>query len=379
MRIAQIAPLWERVPPPAYGGTEAVVYLLTEGLVARGHEVVLYASGDSLTSAELRSVYPRSLRTATDLKDPAPYDWLHGASALADAREFDIIHNHAGELVMAMSHLVDTPLLTTLHCLVTPDTRIIWENYRGFYNTLSAASLRTLPASIPRGNYVGVVYNAIDVKSFPFRPNKDEYLLFLSRVAPEKGADVAIQVAKRLGVPLVVAGKVDRVDREYFRTVVEPLIDGHLVRYVGEVTREEAKALYAGARALLLPLRWEEPFGLVMPEAMATGTPVIAFRRGAAPEIIRDGETGFLVDEGDIDGMAKAVCDLDQIDPLRCREHVEEHFDVHKMVEGYLALYERVLILAGRRQKYFYVPRPSAGAWRGEQVGKGGDRLQVAN
>ena len=360
MKIAQISPLWERVPPPAYGGTEAVVYMLTEGLVARGHEVVLYASGDSLTSAELRSVYPRSLRTATDLKDPAPYDWLHATSALADDGEFDIIHNHAGELPMAVSRLVDTPMLTTLHCLITPDTRIIWENYHGFYNTISEAALRSIPRSVSRHKYVGAIYNGIDVKSFPFREHKDDYLLFLSRLAPEKGTHLAIEVARRLGMPLIVAGKVDRVDREYYRSAVEPLIDGDLVRYVGEVTRQEAKKLYAGARALLLPLRWEEPFGLVMPEAMATGTPVIAFRRGSAPELIVDGETGFLVDDGDVDAMAKAVGKVDRIDPRRCRQHVEDNFDVARMVEGYLAVYERILARTDRRRWYSYAPTPLA-------------------
>lgn len=371
MRIAQISPLWERVPPPAYGGTEAVVHALTEGLVARGHEVVLYASGDSITSAELRFVYPRSLRTATDLKNPAPYDWLHAAASLADAGEFDIIHNHAGELPMAMSRLVDTPMLTTLHCLITPDTKLIWQHYTGFYNTISHAALRTVPRSIGRSGYVGAVYNAIEVDSFPFRADKEDYLLFLSRLAPEKGTHLAIEVARRLGMPLIVAGKVDRIDRDYYHSTVEPLIDGNLVRYVGEVTREEAKALYAGARALLLPIQWEEPFGLVMPEAMACGTPVIAFKRGAAPELIVDGETGFLVDDGDIDGMVKAVGQLDRIDPHRCRQHVKDNFDVPRMVEGYLDLYERVLTLADRRPKPSYAPIPLV------DIGRRNDRAQI--
>lgn len=344
MRIAQISPLWERVPPPAYGGTEAVVHALTEGLVARGHEVVLFASGDSLTSAELRSVYPRSLRTASDLADPSPYDWLHVASALADAHEFDIIHNHAGELAMAMARLVPVPMLTTMHCLITKDTKIIWDNYGGYYNTISQAARQTIPADVPSTNFVGVVYNGIDVASYPFRAEKDGHLLFLSRLAPEKGPHIAIEVARRLGTPLVLAGKVDRVDREYFQTMVEPLVDGERVRYVGEVRREDTKELFAAARALLLPIVWEEPFGLVMPEAMATGTPVIAFRRGAAPELIVDGETGFLVDEGDVDGMVAAVRNLGHLDPRHCRQHVEDQFDVNRMVDGYIATYERVLL-----------------------------------
>lgn len=343
MRIAQISPLWERVPPPAYGGTEAVVHALTEGLVARGHEVVLFASGDSLTSAELRAVYPRPLRTATDLKDPQPYDWLHIASALAQAGEFDIIHNHAGEPAMAMSLLVNTPMLSTLHCLITPDTKIVWEHYPGFFNTISHAALRTIPASVPLRNYVGTVYNGIEVKTFPFRREKEDHLIFLSRIAPEKGAHLAIEVARAAGVRLLMAGKVDRVDREYFRTQVEPLIDGDQVRFIGETTRAQSKALLAEARGLLMPIVWEEPFGLVMVEAMATGTPVLAFSRGAAPELVRDGETGFLLPSGDVDAMVDAVRRLDDIDPARCREHVERHFDVRNMVDGYLDAYERVL------------------------------------
>ncbi len=348
MKIAQISPLWERVPPPGYGGTEAVVHALTEGLVAQGHEVVLFASGDSITSAELRAVYPRSLRTAGDIEDPRPYDWLHIASALAEAGECDIIHNHAGELAMVMSQLVPTPMLTTMHCLITPDTRIIWEHYAGYYNTVSKAARRTIPDGITACHYVGAVYNGIDTARFPFRTDKEDHLLFLSRIAPEKGAHLAIAVARKLGLPLLMAGKVDRVDRRYFEETIEPLVDGEQIRYVGEVTREQAKELFAAARALLLPITWEEPFGLVMPEAMATGTPVIAFRRGAAPELIVDGETGFLVDN--VDEMAAAVPKLDRIDPLRCRRHVEENFDVAHMVAAYLAVYERVLLQAGSRR-----------------------------
>lgn len=362
MRIAQISPLWETVPPPGYGGTEAVVHALTEGLIARGHEVVLYAAGDSTTSAELRSVYPRSLRAAaSELANPEPYEWLHAATALADAAEFDIVHNHAGELPMALSHLVATPMLTTMHCLITPDTRVVWDAYQGYYNVISRAAFRTLPDNLGAKNFVGFVYNGIDVASFPFQEQKKDHLLFLSRIAPEKGTHIAIEVARRAGLPLLIAGKVDRVDREYYEAKVEPLIDGEQIRYVGEVRREEAKALYAEARALLLPLRWEEPFGLVMPEAMATGTPVIAFRRGAAPELIVDGETGYLIDDGDVAGMVEAVNRIDRIDPRRCRLHVEDNFDNSRMVEGYLDLYERILLRASQRAARLYLPAEPTG------------------
>jgi glycosyltransferase involved in cell wall biosynthesis len=360
VRIAQISPLWERVPPPAYGGTEAVVHALTEGLVARGHEVVLYASGDSITSAELRSVYPRSLRTATELEDPHPYEWLHAARALEEAGEFDIIHNHAGELVMAMSQLVTTPVLSTIHCLITRDNKVVWDHYQGYYNTISTASFRSLPDDLANPNFAGVVYNGIDVNKFSYKEQKEDHLLFLSRISPEKAPHLAIEAARKAGMPLLIAGKVDRVDRAYYENVVKPLIDGDTIRYVGEVSREEARDLYGSARALLLPIQWEEPFGLVMPEAMACGTPVIAFRRGAAPEIVVDGETGVLVEDGDIEGMVEAIGNLDRIDPKRCRQHTIDNFDNSRMVDNYLNAYERVLFQARRRSAQANLP-PSSG------------------
>lgn len=340
MRILQVAPLWERVPPPAYGGTEAVVSLLTDGLARLGHEVVLRASGDSITLAELRSVYPCSLRTAEDIEETFPYELVHAGEALQDARNFDIVHNHVGEILMAFASLLDVPMLTTTHGNLTPDSRFVWGGYKGFYNTISWSQSKRM-VGFKSARFAGVVYNAIDVQSYPFCSEKDDYLLCLARVSPEKGTHVAIEVARRLGMPLVIAGKVDRVDQEYFRTTVEPEIDGRQIRFVGEADTEEKRQLYARARCLLVPICWEEPFGLVMPEAMACGTPVVAFARGAAPEIIEDGETGFLVH--DTDGMVEAVCHVGQIDPRRCRRHVEERFDVPVMVDGYLQTYERIL------------------------------------
>ncbi len=340
MRILQVAPLAERVPPPAYGGTEAVVGLLADGLVRRGHDVVLRASGDSITLAELRSVYPRSLRTATGIESTLPYELVHGAEALRDAADFDIIHNHTGEFLMAFAGLIDVPMLTTTHGILTPDNRFVWEHYNGFYNTISWSQAKGF-VGLHSAQFAGVVYNAIDVQTFPFRANKKDFLLCLARVSPEKGTHLSIEVARRLSMPLVIAGKVDAVDRAYFEAMVEPQIDGTNVRFFGEANAEEKRDLYARARCLLAPIEWEEPFGLVMPEAMACGTPVIAFARGAAPEIVVDGETGFLVD--DVDGMVEAVRHIGDIDPKRCRRHVEERFDVPVMVDGYLEAYERIL------------------------------------
>ncbi len=340
MRILQVAPLWERVPPPAYGGTEAVVGLLTDALVRLGHDVTLRASGDSLTLAELRSVYPRSLRSAGDVKDAFHCELVHVAEALRDSRGFDLIHNHAGDPAVALAGLTDVPMLTTMHCLVAPEARAVWENYQGFFNTISWAQVRTFPPfEGPR--FAGVVRNAIDVASFPCRTDKEDYLLFLSRLSPEKGAHLAIEVARKLDRRLVIAGKVERLDGQYFHSMVEPEIDGKQIVFFGEANAQEKRELYSKASCLVLPISWEEPFGLVMTEAMACGTPVVAFARGAAPEIIVDGQTGYLVD--DVDSMVDAVQDIGRIDPLCCRRHVEHHFDVHVMAEGYLALYETIL------------------------------------
>ncbi len=357
MRIAQLAPLWERVPPPQYGGTEAVVSLLADELTRRGHQVVLYASGDSQTLAELRHVYHVPLRTAESsrmVKDTNPYEWIHIANALKDASQFDVIHNHSGELPMAMSSAISTPMLSTVHCEITSDNKFVWDRYRWYYNTISHSS----KDHCPDHNYLGVVYNAIDVASFPYHEDKEDYLLWLSRFSPEKGPVEAIKVARKLGKKLIMAGKVDKADRKYFHDVVEPLIDGKLIELFGEANGDQKRELYRKAMALLLPLNWEEPFGLVMPEAMACGTPVIAFPRGAAPEIIVDGKTGYLV-EG-VDEMAEAVHRLDRLNPKDCRKHVQEHFDIPVMADGYLAVYERMIELTNRKTK-FYVKQP---AWR---------------
>ncbi len=339
MRILQVAPLAERVPPIRYGGTEAVVGLLTDGLVRAGHEVVLWASGDSLTLAELRSVYLHGLRLDPAVADPHPYEWVHAVEAIKDAGEFDIIHNHEGEQVMALAGLTDVPMLTTMHCLIEPDSKFVWERYQGFFNTISRAERATIPP-LEGPRFAGVVYNAIDVASFPFRADKDDYMLSIGQIASIKGPHFAVEVARRLGMRLVISGKIDPHNRQYFAETIEPYIDGKQIQFVGEVGYEK-RALYANARCLLVPICWEEPFGLVMAEAMACGTPVIAFNRGAAPELVVDGETGYIV--RDVDEMTEAVGRLDRLDPYRCRQHVEEHFDAPVMVQRYLEVYRRIL------------------------------------
>ena len=352
MKVLELAPLWETVPPPAYGGTEAIVSLLADGLVQAGHDVTLFASGDSKTLAKLHSFYPHSLRTAYDLKDRAPYDCLHNAIALYEAEGFDIVHNHAGELAMAMSHLIKTPMLTTMHGLITLDTKIVWDHYPWFYNTISYAQRKTMP-NIRNKNFVGAVHNAIDVETFPFSTEKDDYLLFLAHICPEKGTHHAIEVARKLGKKLLIAGKVDQVDRVYFEKEIKPKIDGKQIQFLGEVDAKQKRRLYARAYCLLAPISWEEPFGLFLIEAMACGTPVIAFARGAAPELIVHGRTGYLVQNAE--QMAKAVYLIEHIDPRNCRDHVKRNFDKHRMVRNYIATYKKVLNLSAAITKSHYI------------------------
>jgi glycosyltransferase involved in cell wall biosynthesis len=336
VRIAQVSPAWERVPPPAYGGIEAVVSLLTEELVRRGGEVTLYATGDSRTSARLKSVIPRPLR-ASKVQRPIPIELAHISQVLRDAAQYDVIHNHCGELLMAFSNVVSAPILTTVHGPMAEEATLVWDHYTGYFNTISHAAKNGFPDQ----RYLGVVYNGIDVESFPFCPEKDDYLLFLGRVSEEKGTHLAIEVARALGSRLVIAGKVDPVDVTYYVEKVKPAVDGAQIVYVGEADANVKRQLYAHARCLLQPVTWPEPFGLVMAEAMACGTAVVGLRRGSIPELIVDRETGFVVDS--VEEMIDAVGRVGTIDPYRCRDHVLACFSADQMVRGYEKLYETIL------------------------------------
>jgi glycosyltransferase involved in cell wall biosynthesis len=224
--------------------------------------------------------------------------------------------------------------------MITSDTQHIWDDYGGYYNTISAAQRRSLPPT-RNGRFAGVVHNAVDVPSFPFQREKGEDLLFLGRISKDKGPETAIEVARRTGRRLIIAGKVDPADREYYKARVEPLIDGHHVKYVGEADARLKRILYKDAYAVLMPIDWEEPFGLVLAEAQACGTPVITFRRGAAAEIVLDGETGFVVTT--TDQMVEAVGRVREIDPGACRKNVERRFDAPIMASNYVAMYRRIL------------------------------------
>jgi glycosyltransferase involved in cell wall biosynthesis len=343
MRILELAPIWETVPPPGYGGTESVVSVLTEELVRRGHEVTLCASGDSVTAAELISVQPFSLRPLGLAHDSLQYSLVHVARALKDADCYDVVHNHNGppaELGMAMSHLVRAPFLTTLHNYPSEDSRFVWSHYEGWYNTISASQCRTL-APLPMARFAGVAHNAIDVGCFPYREKKQDYALFMGRFARDKAPHLAIDAAERAGMRILLAGKTALPEEhEYFEHCIRPRLRKGWVEYVGEADALTKRDLFANARVLLMPLLWDEPFGLVMIEAMACGTPVIAFCRGAAPEVILPGVTGFLVD--DEEEMAARIEAIDSIDPLACRMHVEQHFSPAALADRYLELYGRI-------------------------------------
>jgi glycosyltransferase involved in cell wall biosynthesis len=337
MRIGIIAPLEMRVPPLAYGGTELVVSLLTEELMRRGHDVTLFASGDSVTGAKLVSICPSFLRESG--REVGILTMLNVISCLERAEEFDIIHNHTCFEGLATAGRVKVPVLTTLHGGLSGDWLLLFEHYKGWYNTISHSAKSLLPS---KDHFAGVIYNAIDCASYPFNGGgRDDYLLFLSRMSHEKGPHLAIEVARRLEMRLVLAGNVDSVDQEYFQSQVLPQVDNDLIQYVGEADQARKRELLCGARCLLASIAWPEPFGLFMVEAMACGTPVVAFNRGAVPEVVRHGITGYVVETAA--EMAEAVQQVHQIDPNSCRRHVEENFNVSRLASDYLTAYQRIL------------------------------------
>jgi len=338
MKIALVSPLELKVPPKGYGGIELVVSLLTEELVCRGHDVTLFASGDSVTSANLEAICPVFLRGTS--RDRRILTMLNVVSCLNKAKNFDIIHNHTTLEGMATAGLVQTPMLTTLHGHLDGDWLELFAHYRGWHNTISLAARNLLPE---RDGFVGVIYNAIDVESYPFNgARREAFLLFLSRMSREKGPHLAIETARKLDCRLILAGNIDSADESFFKTMVLPQIDGDQIQYIGEANQEQKRELLTRTRCLLAPLCWPEPFGLFMVEAMACGTPVVAFNRGAASEVVRDGETGYVVNT--LDEMLRAIAKVHNIDPHRCRAHVKRKFDVPRMVDDYLAAYGQVLV-----------------------------------
>ena len=337
MRIGMIAPIWETVPPSGYGGVERIVDLLVRYLTVRGHQVTLFATGDSRCPVECSWTEPQALRNlGFDTLSCHLSEAQHLTNAFRRRREFDLFHNHMGPLGISFAEVSGAPTLSTLHGPLLPDNVGHFKTYQDHpFVSISYAQQR----GCPELNYVGNVYNGIETSEYRLR-EKEGYLLFLGRISPEKGTHLAIEAAQRSGYPLIMAGKVDPYDRQYYETIIAPLIDGEQVRFIGEVGGEVKHRLIAGAIALLHLVQWPEPFGLVMAEALASGTPVIAMPDGSIPEILTHGETGFIVES--VDSAAEAISQLSAIDPRRCREEAVKRFDASQMVSGYEALYEQL-------------------------------------
>jgi glycosyltransferase involved in cell wall biosynthesis len=338
MKIAQVAPLWERVPPPSYGGIELVVSHLTDELVRRGHEVTLFASGDSQTLAHLQAVYPRALRLDQNVKEYAAYEMLELSQVYQQAEEFDIIHSHVGISALPLANLVSTPTVHTLHGNFTKDNQKVFSHHqKQRYVSISNAQRQI------NLNYVDTVYNGINPEDYPFQPQpqQPQYLAFLGRFSPEKGPHHAIAIAKQTGWRLKMAGKVDVVDAKFFEKEIAPHIDGQQIEYLGEVSHTEKAELLGKAAVTLFPITWQEPFGLVMIESMATGTPVIAMNFGSVPEVIAQGKTGFICQS--FAEMAAKIPQALELNRQVCREYTVNQFSVSQMVDGYEAVYEQII------------------------------------
>lgn len=340
MRIAQVAPLWERVPPPGYGGIELLVALLTDELVRRGHDVTLFASGDSITLAKLESIHPRALRLDPQVREYGIYEMLELSAVYERSQDFDIIHSHMGCAALLPSRLVKTPTVHTLHGIFTPDNEKLFTYAKDQPYVSISNSQREPRLGL---NYVATVYNGINVSSHHFYPQPDEpaYLAFLGRMSPEKGPHLAIAIAKAAGWNLKLAGKIDPVDMDYFEAEIKPAIDGQQIEYLGEADHVMKNRLMGGATATLFPITWREPFGLVMIESMAAGTPVIALRMGSTPEVISQGVSGILCSS--IEDCITAIPTVKTLSRRACRDYAQSHFSTEQMTDGYEAVYKSIL------------------------------------
>jgi glycosyltransferase involved in cell wall biosynthesis len=339
MRIAQVAPLYERVPPPLYGGTERVVSYLTEELVRLGHDVTLFASGDSETTARLVPACPRALWRDADVRETLPHHVRLMELVFEDVSRFDVIHFHTDYLHFPLVRRHRCPSMTTLHGMVHPhDLKALFEEY-GDVPLVSISDNQRSP--LPRANWLGTVYHGLPRDLFTFRGEPGTYLVYLGRMSPEKRVDRAIEIARQSGVPLKIAAKIYPEERSYFEETLAPLIQASepLVEFVGEIGHRERDELLGGAAAFLFPIEWPEPFGLVMIEAMACGTPVIGWRRGSVPEVLEDGVTGYIVEN--LDEGVQAVGKIRRLSRATCRRVFEERFDASRMALDYLELYRR--------------------------------------
>lgn len=341
MKIAQVAPLWERVPPFRYGGIELIVSLLSDELVRRGHEVTLFASGDSITTAKIQAVHERALRLDASIKEPGLYEQMMLAQVYQNAHHFDIIHSHIGCAALPYTGFVKTPTVHTTHGIFTPDNEKMFRQF-AWQPFISISEAQREPKL--GLNYVHTVYNGIDTQAYSFQeqPSQPAYLAFVGRISPEKGPEGAVKIAHATGLPLKMAGKVDPVDKVYYKEQIEPLIDGEQIQYLGEVSHEQKVQLLAGATVTLFPITWREPFGLVMIESMASGTPVLGMAMGSVPEVISHGQTGFVCHT--LEQMIELLPEAMKLNRKTCRDYVVKRFSVEKMVDEYERAYKMVLI-----------------------------------
>jgi glycosyltransferase involved in cell wall biosynthesis len=338
LRIAQVAPLHESVPPQLYGGTERIVSYLTEELVAAGHEVTLFASGDSRTSARLVACCERSLRLA-ECAETTAWHLMMLEDVARRAREFDIVHFHVDYMHFPMSRRERYHHVTTLHGrLDIPDFMRLFESFPDM-PVVSISDAQRAP--VPRMAWQGTVYHGLPEELYRLEPRPGDYLAFLGRISPEKRLDRAIEIAGRAGYPLLVAAKVDRADRVYFTERIKPLLRQRHVEFLGEIGERDKQALLGGALATLFPIDWPEPFGMVMAESLACGTPVIAWRCGSVPEVLDDGVTGFICD--DIDQAVRAVERVHELSRETCRRVFEQRFTARRMIHDYVTIYRRIL------------------------------------
>jgi glycosyltransferase involved in cell wall biosynthesis len=341
MRVGMIAPPWFPLPPQRYGGIEFVVSLLTEGLVRHGHDVTLFASGDSRTKADLSYIFARA--PFEQIENGGHLEVVHSLAAYKQAREFDVIHDHDGLASRAMGALVHTllgtPVVATLH---GPADATTVEMLSSLRNDLAFIAISDYQRNgFPDLHFVGTIPNAVDVEHMPFEAQKDDFFLFIGRMTADKGAHSAIEVARRLDARLIMAGKVNEgPERAYYAEQVEPYLSDR-IHFRGEVDHETKIELYKRARCTLFPIQWPEPFGLVMIESMACGTPVIAMRHGSVPEVVEHGRTGFIVDT--VDEMVEAARRIDEIDPAECRKAVEERFGIDHFVAQHEAAYQLLI------------------------------------
>jgi glycosyltransferase involved in cell wall biosynthesis len=339
MKIAQIAPLYESVPPKLYGGTERVVSYLADGLVRQGHDVTLYASADSETLAELRPMCDKALRLqGSDVVDPLANHIRMLEIVAQEATEFDIVHFHIDYLHFPLTRRQNLPSVTTLHGrLDIPEVQALFREFPEM-NLVSISDSQREP--MLWANWVGTVHHGLPEDLYPPNYNKGKYLAFIGRISPEKRVDRAIEVAKQVGLPLKIAAKIDPADEDYFESEIQGLMDHPLVEYIGEIGEHEKAQFLSNAMALMFLIDWQEPFGLVLTEAMACGTPVVAYGMGSVPEVIDDGTTGYIVDS--VDAAANAVKRLDALDRRTIRKVFEQRFSVRRMCQDYVRIYQRI-------------------------------------